>query len=229
MKKPSQKERFIREIERRIISGELKRGDMLPPERELVSELNMSRTVVHTGLAQLSALGFITTRPRKGYVVTDYRTEGSMAVFESIMHYNGGQIAPDLLDGLMQSRRLIEIETAMLAAVNRTAGDISRLESIVREEDEAGAALRPELDFSFHHRVAVASGNPIYPLILKSFEPIQKRLIETFYMEIPDPAEIVRNHKKLINAIKSGDTEKSAAIMTEILEHGEIVLRKAVK
>ncbi len=230
MSKVSRKEKFIREIERRIISGELVCGGRLPAERELVEELNISRTVVHAGLGELAALGFITTKPRKGYIVTDYRTEGTLSVLESIMHYNGGNLAPDLLDALIQSRRLIEVETASLAAKKRTEDDIEFLERILREECESTVREeRCELDFSFHHTVAVASKNPLYPLILKSFEPLQKTLIETFYSTIPDPRSVAVRHEKLIDAIKAGDARMSSEIMSEILEHGEKILKEAGK
>ena len=225
MKELSQKEKFIREIERRIISGELKCGDMLPPERELVAELNMSRTVIHTGLAELSSLGFIRTRPRKGYVVTDYQTEGTIAVLESIMHFNGGNLAPDLFDGMLDCRQLVEIKTASLAAENHNEQDMQRLNSILQSEYETESiAQRADLDFSFHHAIAIASGNPIYPLILKSFEPLQKQFIETFYSIIEKPAEIYTNHQKLIKAIENGDSQKSTAVMQKILDHGKKML-----
>lgn len=230
MSKPSQKEKFIREIERRIISGELVCGDRLPTERELVEELNMSRTVVHSGLGELAALGFIKTKPRKGYLVTDYRTEGTLSVLESIMHYNGGNLAPDLLNGLMQSRRLIELETASLAAEKRTGNDLKVLEDILRAERESTAREeRFELDFSFHHTVAVASKNPLYPLILKSFEPLQKQLIESFYSIIADPLSVTVRHERLFDAIKESDARMSSEIMAEILEHGEKILKEAVE
>lgn len=226
MSKPSQKEKFIREIERRIISGSLKCGEMLPPERELAEELEMSRTVIHTGLAELSSMGFVRIRPRKGYVVTDYLSEGTIAVLESIMHYNGGNLAPGLLDGMLECRKLVEIETAALAARNRQDGDLQVLRGILQAETAAESNTeRAVLDFSFHHTIAVASGNPFYPLILKSFEPLQKQLIETFYSLINKPVEIYENHNKLISAIETHNAEASTSIMKTMLENGEEVLR----
>ena len=225
MEKISRKEEFIREIERRIISGELKPGDMLPTERELVSELGMSRTVIHTGLAELASMGFIRIRPRKGYVITDYRTEGTIAVLESIMHYNGGSLEPGLLSGLIDCRMLVELETAALAAEQRSETDISNLRRILKAE-RASAANEEKAanDFDFHHHVAVASGNPFYPLILKSFQQIQLQLINSFYSVITQPEEVYKQHEKLIDAIEAGKPEESRAVMREMLLHGEKII-----
>lgn len=226
MSKPSQKEKFIREIERRIISGELQCGDMLPPERELVTELGMSRTVIHTGLAELASMGFIRIRPRKGYVVIDYRTEGTIAVLESIMHYNGGSLDPSLLAALVDCRMLVELETAALAATRHSADDISNLLKILEAEKSSEAdSERAENDFAFHHCIAVASGNPFYPLILKSFQPLQLELIQSFYAALSQPSDVFSQHERLIKAIKSGDAAASRNIMKEILLHGEDVIK----
>ncbi len=230
MKEPSQKEKFMREIERRIISGELQCGELLPPERELVKELGMSRTVIHAGLGQLASMGFIRTRPRKGYVVTDYLTEGTIAVLESIMHYNGGRLAAGLLEGLIDCRRLVEMETAALAAKMRKESDISILKNILEtEKSTVSDPDRTANDFALHHRVAVASGNPFYPLILKSFEPLQMQFIETFYSVIKNPSEIYTQHEKLINAIIDGNAEESSAVMEMLLDNGEKIIKDKMK
>lgn len=51
---PSIKELFLSQMEEMILSGELKPGDKLPPERELADTMGISKTVVHEGIRELS-------------------------------------------------------------------------------------------------------------------------------------------------------------------------------
>ena len=56
---PSIKELFLSQMEEMILSGELKPGDKLPPERELADTMGISKTVVHEGIRELSRRGFL--------------------------------------------------------------------------------------------------------------------------------------------------------------------------
>ena len=52
----------------------------------------MSRPVVHEGLVDLAAKGLVTLKPRVGTVVNDFRKEGSLAILNSIINYQQGEI-----------------------------------------------------------------------------------------------------------------------------------------
>ena len=77
---PSLTDLFIKELQRMILSGELKIGDKLPTERELSENMKVSRAVVNGGLNQLAEMGFIRIAPRKGAYVNDYIESGNMEV-----------------------------------------------------------------------------------------------------------------------------------------------------
>lgn len=226
MAKPSQKDRFIREIERRIISGELQPGDRLPPERELAEQMGISRIMVHTGIAQLATMGFIKIVPRKWNEVLDYKRHGTIAVLESIMHYQDGQLDPTLFMALLDSRRLIEMETAALASKHRTSQDIVDLKATLQSETTChDLEHRIALDFQFHHRIAIASQNPIYPLILQSFEPLQKQFIRQFYSNLQDPQVVIDFHTAIVDAIEQREPSTSITVMDQLLTHGRTILQ----
>ena len=54
LKAPTLKELFVREFETMILSGKLKIGEKLPPERILADQMQVSRAVVNSGIAELS-------------------------------------------------------------------------------------------------------------------------------------------------------------------------------
>ena len=85
----SVRQTFVREIERQILSEELKPGDRLPTSRELCAQMGVSLTIVNAGVAELANKGFVEVKPRHGVYVTDYRTSGNPAILSSILQYNG--------------------------------------------------------------------------------------------------------------------------------------------
>lgn len=227
----SLKDALIERLEELILSGEVSIGEKLPSERALALQLGVSRPVVHEGLVELAARGLVTLKPRVGAQVNDYRRRGSLALLNSLISYRRGALDPALLDGLLGLRRLLESETARLAARNRTGDDLRELEEILAREarvDGRDIGSLVDADFDFHHRVALASGNPIYPMFIKSFEPAAKNLAEHFFALGPVAAAVFGFHRKLVTAVACGDGDRAAAAMLEILHHGRTVLHEAL-
>ena len=88
----SVRETFVREIENKILSGELKPGDKLPPARQLCKIMGVSLTVVNAGVSELASKGFVEVKPRHGTYVADYIENGNTETFFAIIRYNGGKI-----------------------------------------------------------------------------------------------------------------------------------------
>ena len=77
---PSLKDLFVQQLQGMILSGALPVGTQLPPERVLAEQMQVSRTVVNSGLAELSGQGFLEVRPRQGTCVADYRRRGNLSI-----------------------------------------------------------------------------------------------------------------------------------------------------
>ena len=54
---PSLRELFVDQLENMILSGKLKIGEKLPPERQLAQMMQVSRAVVNSGIAELEKRG----------------------------------------------------------------------------------------------------------------------------------------------------------------------------
>ena len=228
----SLKDIFVKKIEELIISGKIKIGEQLPAEREIASQMGISRTIVHSGLIELAVKGFITIQPRRGTVVNDYRTCGTLAVLNSLMNYSEGEIDEKLLNSIISTRYLIEVENARLAALNRSHEDLLILKKIIDHEnlkDRKDLKNVIDSDFTFHHTISMATGNMIYPLIIKSFEPIYKNLTSNFFSDLSVLPVVFAFHKKLYQAIEMRSSNEAVNIMQEILGHGEVCLRKVLQ
>lgn len=225
----SLKAHCIETLEGLILSGELATGEYLPAERELAERLGISRPVIHEAIVDLASRGFLRVEPRKGVRVADYWREGTLAVFESIILHSDGAFAPDVLADLVAFRRLVEVESARLAARRKGGSELARLEStLAREESlEAAGPERAELDATFHLLVAEASGNRAFLLVMHSIRPVYDRLIGRFYARRPDTARVLTYHRDLVKAIRQGDEEAAASVTAAMLEDGARVLLEA--
>ena len=226
----SLKDLFIRRFEDLILSGAFPIGHKLPSERELALQLGVSRPIVHEGLVDLASKGLVTLIPRVGTVVNDYRKEGSLSLLTSLVNYHQGNLETGLLDSLLEMRLLFEVETARLAAVNRSEEQLESFRSLLQEEDHIDhldVEGVGELDFNFHHLVALASGNLIYPLLINSFKQCYLNLTGQFYADAAVVPVVFGFHKGMVRAFEKKDKARAVKVAKQMLEHGAEHLRRS--
>jgi GntR family transcriptional regulator, transcriptional repressor for pyruvate dehydrogenase complex len=229
LKTESLKDLFVSRFEQLILSGELSIGEKLPPERELALRLGVSRPVVHEGLVELAARGLVAIRPRKGTVVNDFRKEGSLALLNSLVNYQGG-LDPALLENLLDMRTLFETEVARLAARHRTDAQLQAIGAVLEAEKAARGDMArfSALDFDFHHALAMASGNDLYTLLLNSFRQIYRHLAGQFY-SLPRVARAVLTfHEDILAAVEQQNADAAAEAMGRMLDHGRQRLHQVI-
>jgi len=214
---------FVKSMEQLILSGQLKTGERLPSERELALKMNVSRPVVHEGMVELAHLGLVTQKPRTGAVVNDYRKSGSLALLNTLLNYTSADIEPNLLASLLDMRELLEVEIARLAALNRRREHLNALTHHVQDKQKHlknSTSELAETDFIFHHTLALASGNSVYPLLMNSFKPVIINLSTMFFTRRQIAREVFLFHCELTDAIKKRDVESSSEIMRKLIQHG---------
>ena len=62
-------EQVMQQLAAKIVNGELKPGERLPPERELAEMLQVSRSRVREALRALSLIGLVSIKPGGGTYV----------------------------------------------------------------------------------------------------------------------------------------------------------------
>lgn len=228
----SLKDAFLERFEALILSGALEPGTRLPPERDLAATLGVSRPVVHEGLLELSQRGLVELRPRHGAWVCDYRRQASLALLQSLFGHHVGPIEPGLLAGLLDLRRLVEVDGARLASQHCTDDELADLRRLCAVEEAIGSGdvdALVRLDFEFHHRIALASGNPVLPMVMRSFQPAFVNLGARFYRVEGVPPVVRGIHRALVEAIGRRDADESADLMRRLLAHGAEALRPTLE
>lgn len=204
---PSLKDLFVREIEDRILSGELAIGSQLPTERDLAEQMGVSRAVVNAGVAVMAGKGFLEIRPRVGTFVADYRRTGTMETLVSIMNYNGGMLRRGEIRSMLEFKILIDSFNlrAVVPRVNERDtdllwGHLERLHACKRPSEGAEAA------FDFYHELCVLSGNTLSPLIYYSFKRPTTNLWQR-YMRLYSVEAVYDNMYRLFRYIADRDLE----------------------
>ena len=227
----SLKEVFIREFEKLIFSGYFKIGEKLPPERELAKQMGVSRPVVHEGLVELVSKGLVTMVPRRGTVINDYRKSGSLFLLTSLFEYADGRVSEKLLDSMLDMRQLFETENARLAAGNRSEAHLAAFHQLLEQEkavDPGDAETLARIDFDFHHLLAMASDNLVYPLLLNSMKEFYLSMTRLFFSDSGVVSRLFGYHGDLVKAIEGREEERALGIMTALLRHGKDHLKQII-
>ncbi len=213
---PSLKDLFVRELENKILSGELKVGDKLPSERELAASMQVSRAVVNTGIAELEQKGFLIIKPRVGTFVEDFYKNGTLETFSSIIRYNGGTLAKDETRSILEIRIILVNMAADLAIDCASDKDIRTLSKIADNIDENNTNDEIiETTFKLYHQLAFISGNVVLPLIFTSFKELVCKLWLRFILN-NGKATLIANNKRLASLIASRDKAAARAHITDI-------------
>jgi len=208
---PTLKELFVKELETMILSGKLKIGEKLPPERILAERMQVSRAVVNGGIAELARKGFLLVKPRSGVYVMDYRRYGTVETLLSIMNYNGGHLRRDEIRSILEIKMIVDKLAAELSVEKHTGKDTQvleqRLEEMKVQDQETEKAANAA--FEFYHELSMVSGNTLLPLIYRSFRvPVIHLWIR--FIEKYGNTVVCNSAAAILTAVKDGD--KAAAI-----------------
>lgn len=204
---PSLHELFVDQLEHLIISGKLQIGEKLPPERQLAEMMQVSRSVVNSGINELEKKGFLIIKPRSGTYVADYRRKGTMDTLMAIMKYNGGRIRNEEIRSIFEIRIALDSLAAKLCIDRISDEDIQLLfEKVedIRCAADKSAAIKAA--FEFQHEFALVSGNTLIPLVFQSFfAPINtmwERFVDLYGMDI-----LYQRNYKMWTYIRDRDTK----------------------
>lgn len=215
----------VQELRDRILSGDLRQGALLPPERELAGQLAVSRATLREGLSVLSQMGLLSIqRGRSGGAVVTAppatTVSASIALLFQTRAVTAGQLS--------EFRRALEVEAAQLAAARRSAAEISVISAALDAYQLCGpdAAAQNVHGRAFHHAVARASGNP---LLAETMASINDAFAECFALlhAAPDPEPLIHAlHWPIFDAIRRGDGAAARKAMLAHFDQLEQALRE---
>ena len=206
-------ERIVDQIERRILAGDLKVGDQLPPERELADQFTVSRTAVREAIKALREKGLVEIYLGRGTFVTGSATTMVRNSLGLLLKGDNG------FAHLVEVREILEPEIAALAATRITEEHIAAMtEAVVIMDtalDNAEAFVEAALDF--HLALAEATQNPIIPSLMDSIIDLLREHRKRLGRVEGGLARGQYHHKRILEAIVRRDPQAARQEMQDHL------------
>jgi GntR family transcriptional repressor for pyruvate dehydrogenase complex len=205
-------ETVAHQIKTLIRNGTLKVGDQLPSERELTTQLNVSRTSIREALRALEMAGYIESRVgvSGGTFVKEVSVEQIVEPFAMALCQH-----KDFVLDILEVRRVLEVEIAGMAADRRSAEDLACIEKSLADmqTDIARGGIGLDGDSDFHYALAQAVHNQV---LLKVVDTITQITHETRRdtLELPEePGEALEEHRRIAEAVRAADAHQAALLM----------------
>jgi GntR family transcriptional repressor for pyruvate dehydrogenase complex len=214
--------KIAEQIKTLINNGELKPGDALPPERELVKVFNVSRASLREALNTLAGMGFLEMSHKHRTIVKSLAA-GRMT--DPLHHLLKEDI--QTVFELIEVRKAVESWSASLAAKRATPDDIANLEKSLesmRVKIAQGISV-VEDDANFHLAISEATHNKIQTHLMFSIYDILKESLGKYYENIK-MQDVYEQHCKVVDAIKKRDSALASRRMHEHLDYVETSVKE---
>lgn len=202
---------------RKMISDQVwKEGEKIPSQNELQEMLHVSRVSVREALKKLESYGIITTQQGRGSFVKKFEEVDLFG--ESTLELYRNSVGDKTIRDFLEFRRIIEMESAELAAWRATAEDIHMLEANYQEMLEARGDIQKfsDYDFSFHELIARSTGNMILVRCFGSILTFLKKDFDAVVEKI-GVEKGSYYHGEILRAIRNHQPQRAKGLMEEHL------------
>lgn len=189
-----------------LLSGELKPGDRLPTENELAQKLGVGRNSVREAIKMLSAIGVVEIIRGSGiYIARSVSSAMLNPLILGLVFEQGSS------QELIQLRLALETAAAefVLDAIDTEGieclAEINEQLKAEGEKPEHAQGRLRDLDLEFHKELYRQAGNRLLAKIAEAIYALFFASIEKTVAA--DPEGAYRNHKMIIDALRTKDVE----------------------
>jgi len=217
----------ISTIKAMIVSGELKPGQRLPPEKELSETLGLSRNSLREAVKSLEIIRVLDVRRGDGTYVTSLEPRLLLEAMAFVVDLHQDQSIVEIFD----VRRVLEPHAAALAATRITDEELERLRVSL---DAVSLTTSVEdlvtHDLEFHRLISEAGGNGYLASLLDSMsgETIRARIWRGITQE-GSSARTLAEHAAILQALQNHDPEMARAALTLHIGGVESWIRSALE
>lgn len=220
----------VDQIEQLIVSGTLRPGQKLPPERELSEALGVSRPKLREAFKTLVGRGLVEIRRSEGAFIQPLTGPAISAPMIDLFARHRSA----LLD-FLEFRREQESFAAHLAAQRATETDHGILrdlkEQMQHAHDEGDPTAEAETDLRFHMAVIDAAHNAMMVHVMRSIYALMSRGVfynrEFLVGREGSRRDILDQHLAIADAVIAGDTTAAAAASEFHIDYIERAYRAA--
>ena len=207
-------DQIIEQLVARIASGELRAGDKLPPEPQLMEQFGVGRSSIREAIGALELLGLLSVRPGQGTRITD-ATDIPKSIGLSLI-----TMGQDKIQELVEARMELERTIARLAAERATERDIDAIRKqhkrLVQAKRNGRRLIKADLDF--HMTVAAACHNTILIRFFTELHQPMRHWMEQKAKYDWGFANVVEEHQAIVDGIESKNPQAAQAAMQTHIE-----------
>lgn len=205
--------RLLADLRALIVSGEIKPGMRLPPERELAKRFGASRSSLRPVIKMLENVGVLSQRVGDGTYLNRDATGILSVPFNLLMLLDGISLTE-----LFEARLMLEPELAARAAQSASDEDLEAM----RRTFAAFKQNPVESDIEFHAAICRATRNRI---CIRMFEAIHNAFaVGMTLTSTLAPDRALEFHHSIYRAIHLRDPEQAKTAMAEHLQHAKGLL-----
>ena len=206
----------IDRLKEMIVAGDLKAGQRLPPERDLALLLRVSRPSLREAIRALTALNIVQSRHGDGTYVSSLEPELLARPIDFLL-----QISHESVAALFEARRVVEAGVASFAALRASELELAQLDDFVK----VGRSLVDDVvefvhhDIAFHARLLASAQSPILSSLVSSLSTLAADLQSEAAQDDELRAASLRDHQRIVRALRSRDATLAAEMMDSHLEN----------
>jgi len=220
-------EEIVDQIGLLVADGQLKPGDRLPSERELVERFQVSRASIREAISALEMMGLIEVHAGEGTYIRQVNIDSVVAPLAWMLF-----IEKDTDLELYEVRKILEVQAAGLAAERAQEDEILDMyEALeVMRMDLEIDRLGEDADYRFHFAIARATSNKILIRLMNTISDTMQKTLKSsrgkLYEDKTTPERLYQEHRSLYEAIKNHNVLKAQQLMLNHLVGVETQLAK---
>ncbi len=204
-----------KELIKAILQGDYKAGSQIETERELAAMYELGRPAIREVLQRLSHGGWLTLRKGQRAVVNDYWYGGNITTIVDIIEYFD-QVPDAFVLYFLELRIALTpqyVKKAVKLNYPKVVGLLAEIEEL-EDTAEAFAAY----DWKVQKELARLSENPLFSLILNSFEPAYVKMAMKYFESSFRREASVHYYKKLLAIALQGDGQRAEELSFSMME-----------
>ncbi|MBP1933685.1 FadR/GntR family transcriptional regulator [Ammoniphilus resinae] len=206
----------VERIVQLLVSGQMKPGDKLPPEMELMEELEVSRPVLREALSSLEMLEVITRKTRGG---TYFNNKIGSKPFSVML-----ALSVDNLQAVIEARMALELGLVTIAAEKITDEELQKLKESIDRIAESRDNNYGESDKEFHRIIALSANNEIVEGMIDSLLIAHNQTDRQ--IKYRERELTVEHHTAIYNALLKRDPHEA---FTQMYRHLKYVREKILQ
>ena len=217
-------EQVAEQIQELIVSSSWPTGSKMPTEREMGERFGVSRTVIREALRALSERGLVAIQPGRGIFVADMNSDALKEPMKLLFQRRNFSY-----ENLVETRRVLEIEIAGLAAVRARPEQMRKMQAAIAEMERSMDRAEEfiQADHAFHVTLAEGTQNPLLPMLIDSIGELVRETRRMVFGVEDSPSRGQRYHRQLLDAVERHDVVTARRIMGEHLAQFDADIRLA--